>query len=149
MALGAQNLFNEQEQHILFPNRRSNSETPSSVSNFILKGDKFYDQPAAFYYKDRARLRFNVSDEFSKYFVLIKGLIEFSRPSQLKFTFTPDQKQIETDLDVIQFEELNKLFLVVYRELLKEIRFKTALKNAIEFEQRYKREGAKVYSGLF
>lgn len=149
MALGAHNLFNEREQHILFPNRKSDIETPSTVTNFILKGDKFYHQPAAFYYKDRARLRFNVTDEFSKHFVLIKGLLEFSRPSQLKFTFTQDQKQIETDLGVTQFEELNNLFLIVYRELLKEIRFKAALKKAIEFEQRYKREGAEVYSAVF
>ena len=67
----------------------------------------------------------------------------------MKFTFTPDQKQIETDLGVTQFEELNKLFLIVYREVLKEIRFKAALKKAIEFEQRYKREGAEIYSGVF
>ena len=149
MALRAQNLFNEQDHPILFPNHGNHNAKASYHLNSILKGDRFYDQPSTFYYKERARLHFAVADEFSKHFILIKGLIEFSRSSSLKFSFIADQKRIEINLEVNQFEELNQLFLTVHTEMLKEIRFKAALKKAIEFEQRYKQEAAKVYLTLF
>ncbi|MBA4053463.1 MAG: hypothetical protein C0490_02005 [Marivirga sp.] len=148
MAQTAQ-LFNEQHQDILFPNRENNNKSVSNNVAAIFNSDSFYHQPTAFYYNDRARLQFNLTDVFSTHFVLVKGLIEFSRPSTLKFKFTPDQKAIETDVPVNQFEELANLFLIVYKELHKEIRFKAALKRAIQFEQRYNQERTEVYSGVF
>jgi hypothetical protein len=147
MAQTAQ-LFTEQHNDILFPNRESNNTSVSNNLRAIFSGDSFYQHPTAFYYNDRARLQFNVTDEFFTQFILIKGLIEFSRPNTLKFKFTLDQKAIETDLPVNQFGELANLFLNIDKELNKEIRFKAALKRAIQFEQRYNQERAEVYSSV-
>lgn len=147
MAQTAQ-LFTEQHNDILFPNREHNKSVSNNLTA-IFNDDSFYHQPIAFYYNERARLQFIVTDTFSTYFILIKGLIEFSRPNTLKFNFTSDQKIIETDLSINQFEELANLFHSVHKELHKEIRFKAALKRAIQFEQRYNQERAEVYSSVF
>ena len=63
----------------------------------------------------------------------------------MKFTFTPDRRGIEIDLEVGQFDELTKLFRRVYSELKKEIRFRVALKRAIEVDREYQRERADIY----
>lgn len=144
MAHSAQTLFKEQPAHILYPTLESTRKT-SSIITFTPESDTFYIHPTSFYYKNRARLQFNVTQEFQAYFGLIKGLIEFIRSRELNFRYPANQKQMEIDLDVNQFEELHQLFRAVYTELLKEVQFRAELKKAIEFEQQYKREVAERY----
>lgn len=147
MAQPAQ-LFNEQRNDILFPNR-SNNESVSHNLAAIFSVDSFYQQPTAFYYNDRARLQFIITSEFAPHFILIKGLIEFARPNTLKFKFKTDEKHVEIDLALSQFEELMTFLPVVYLGLQKELKFKAALKKAIQFEEKYKRERDEVYSSVF
>ena len=144
MAQSAQNLYSEHPTDTLFANRENNQRT-SSIVTFAPDSESFYYHSTAFYYKNRARLHFHVTNEFVAHFGLVRGLIEFIRPGSLKFSYPSGQKKMEIDLDVDQFEELHKLFRAVHVELLKELRFKTELKKAIEFEQKYRREVAELY----
>ena len=147
MAQSAQSLFSERYENILLTSSERKSTT-SSIVTFTPDSDTFYYHHNAFYYKNRARLQFNVTNEFLSQFVLIRGLIEFIRPKHLRFTFTPDRKSMEIDLEVSEFDELNLLFRRVYSELRKEIRFKAALKRAIAFDQAYQRERAEIYQAV-
>ena len=142
MAQSAQSLFNDRYEDIVLSPSESKS---SSIVTFTPDVDTFYYHHNAFYYKERARLQFNVTNEFVSHFILIRGLIEFTRAKHLKFTFAPDIKRMEIDLEVGQFDELSQLFRTVYSELKKEIRFKIALKKAIEFDEQYKREREQIY----
>ena len=144
MAQSAQSLFSERYENIVLASSASKSTT-SSIVTFTPDSDAFYYHHNAFYYKDRAKLHFNVTNEFLSHVVLIRGLIEFTRSKELKFTFTPDRRGIEIDLEVGQFDELTKLFRRVYSELKKEIRFRVALKRAIEVDREYQRERADIY----
>lgn len=144
MAPSAQPLFKEQPSNTLYANLESTNKT-SSIITFAPDSDSFYYHSTAFYYKNRARLHFNVTNEYLAHFGLVRGLIEFIRPSQLKFNYPYSQKKMEIDLDIDQFEELHQLFRAVHVELLKELRFKNELKKAIEFEQKYRREVAELY----
>jgi hypothetical protein len=140
----AQTSFNEQPVDILYPNFKHNTKT-NSILTFTSEEDSFYYHHTAFYYKNRARLHFNVTNKFLAYYGLIKGLIAFNKPGELKFNFPAGQKLMVIDLDVNQFEALNKLFRTVYAALLKEVQFRAELKKAIAFEQRYRREVAELY----
>lgn len=128
----------------------SSSEERQVNDRFYLQSlvveDRFYHQPAAFYYKDRVRFCFTTTPEFVAHFILIKGLIEFHRSRHLRFMFDHDKKQIRADLAVTHVAALHQLLEVVYNEVLQEIRFKAALKKAILFEERYKQECAEVYT---
>ncbi|MBT1700252.1 hypothetical protein KK083_25415 [Fulvivirgaceae bacterium PWU4] len=112
----------------------------------LVTEDRFYDQPAAFYYKDQVRFCFTATPEFAAHFILIKGLVEFHRSRHLQFTFDLNKKQFEADLAVTHVGALHQLLEVVYSEVLREIRFKAALKKAILFEERYRQACAEVYT---
>jgi hypothetical protein len=147
MALTAPLLSEQQALNISQPDPSPESIKTNSGQSLLSPSfaeGQFY-KPAAFYYKNRARLYFTLTEEFSAHFGLIKGLIEFYRSRHLKFTFNPDKKLFETDLEATRFADLAKLLDIVYDQVLREIRFKAALKKAILFEQRYKLESAEVY----
>ena len=114
-------------------------------ANDLFADDWFFEKTSAFYYNDRARLYFRVTNPFVSYFALLKGLIEFTRPGFLQFVYHADQKIFEIDLPREQFSELKKLLQNVHQLLLREIQFKVNLKKAIQFEERYKREMAAIY----
>lgn len=124
----------------------ANSGENQSYLNSLFHEDQFFTPPVASYYNNRARLRFGIATEYSAYFILIKGLIEFSRSGHLRFVFNTDKKLFEIDLQINQFPDLSNLLTTVYGQTLKEIRFKAALKKAIQFEQRYRLESAEVYN---
>ena len=111
----------------------------------IFSDKQFFEMPTTFYYQNRAQLSFTITREFLPYFILIKGLIEFSRSRDLRFSFNTDTKIFDVDLEINQLGDLSSLLMLVHGLLLKEIGFKRALKKAIQFEERYKLESAAVY----
>ncbi len=146
MALAAQSI--NEHCDILFTGGEGNHLPFKNNLASVFDGESFFHEPTAFYYNDRTRLQFRVKDEFATHFVLIKGLVEFTRPATLKFKFTVIDGLIETDVDVNQFDELKSLLNLVFNELWKELKFKASLKKAIQFEERYKLERAEVYSTI-
>lgn len=118
---------------------------PALPANDLFADDWFFEKTSAFYYNERARLYFKVTTPFVSHFALLKGLIEFTRPGHLQFTYQADQKVFEIDLPRDQFSELKKLLQNVHQLVLREIQFKANLKKAIQFEERYKREMAAIY----
>jgi hypothetical protein len=143
MAQSAQLLYNDRHADILLAQFESTTKTRTLT--FTPDEDTFYFHPTASYYKNRACLHFNLTTEFLPHSVLVRGLIEFTRPKHLRFIYSADRKRMEIDLEVSQFDELTQLFRTVYSELRREIQFKAALRKAIEFEREYKRESEEVY----
>lgn len=107
---------------------------------------KFFNGPSVFNYGTRVRYHFEIDNEHTSYFALIRGLIDFSRSSELTFTFNAAAKSFEIDLEAAHNPKLESLILLVSTQLLKEIRFKTKLKEVLAFEARYLHEKAQVYA---
>lgn len=114
----------------------------SSVEN------QFYYESPAFYYKDRAKLGFRLTEKFQPYFAFIKGLIEFHRSRDLRFTFNRSEASFEIDLEIKHSGELDDFLVKIYGWLNQEIQFKATLKKIIQFENRYNREKAELYNAL-
>lgn len=124
-----------------------NQETVS-IEDLSSVENQFYYQSPAFYYKDRAKLGFRLTERFQPYFALIKGLIEFHRSRDLRFTFNRPSASFEIDLEIKHSGDLNDFLVKVYGWLNQEIQFKATLKKIIQFENRYKLEKAALYNSL-
>jgi hypothetical protein len=146
MAQSAQSLYNDRHADLILSQFEVTTRTRALT--FTPDEDTFYFHPTASYYKNRARLHFNLTNEYLPHFILIRGLIEFNRPKHLKFTYASDRKRMEIDLEVSEFDELTKLFRTVYAEVRKEIQFKTVLRKQIAFEREYRLESAAVYMAI-
>lgn len=140
---GGQSLYTHQS--VLSAVRKDVDNSRNYVNTYFT-GNELHQKPTVFYYKESARLQFAVTDSLSPHFILIKGLIEFNRSREMKFTFDRDKKAFTVDLAVAQLEELNKMISRVYELVLSELRFKAALRRAIQFEARYKAEAVQVYN---
>ena len=113
-----------------------------------LKSDiDFAGSATAFIYNNRIRFNFGVSSN-AKRFALLKGLIEFHRPKNFLFTYDTNAKQIEADVHEADYAAFRNFLVSVDQWLKNEIDFKAALKNAIEFESKYRSERAAVYATL-
>ena len=110
--------------------------------------NRLFGKVSPLYYKARVRLSFSLSEEFKKHFVLIKGLIEFNRSKDFSFEYNLAQRTFETDVDTGQLNDLQVFFENILTWLTQELRFKSALKVVLEFENRYKKAQAEAYAEL-
>jgi hypothetical protein len=97
---------------------------------------------------DRYLITFKLRNQFSHYFVLLNGLLEFSRPKSFKVsknrtdkTFRLEFSDDETDVFVSYLE-------TILEWLIKEINFRQALTALITFEKKMKEEQAILNSRL-
>lgn len=119
-----------------------------SVVTDRLSQNALFDSVSAFYYNDRAKVTFNVAGEFETDFSLIRGLIDFNRPRDLRFSFDRESKTVSTNIAMHQLGRLDEFLSFIYDELIKEKRFRKTLRAAIEFEKRYNRERDRIYAEL-
>jgi hypothetical protein len=99
-------------------------------------------------YNNRIRIILHVSDEIKQHFILVKGLIEFSRGQNFSFTYDKEAGSLQTDFNVQNAALLENFLKGIEAWLRKEIAFKKALKEVISFEEQYKRKSALVYSTI-
>jgi hypothetical protein len=107
--------------------------------------DTLFDKISTFSYNKRLRLSLGIRELYKGDFVLIRGLIEFHRTRDLKFTFDKNNRSIEADIDRVQLADLQSFLIAITTWLKKEKQFRIALKIVREFENRYKLEAASVY----
>ena len=128
-----------------------------SVSNHSTKAERivnelsdeigFADSANAFIYNNRIRFSFGTGLN-EKLFVLLKGLIEFHRPKEFLFTYDKAERNIKADIHERDYSAFKDFLANVNHWLNNELRFKSALKNALAFEARYKSEKASVYGTI-
>lgn len=127
-------------------NANSKRKTNIDLSTKSFPDDQFYQQPAIFFYRNRIRVGFELKDGFANQFGLIRGLIEFYRSHRFRFVYDRERKYIETDIDESRLHEVTQFISLIHQTFARELRFKTALQEVIQFEQRYKAEAGKLYS---
>jgi hypothetical protein len=108
----------------------------------------FIQTSQQFSYNDRIRVIFNISDEWKQHFILIKGLIEFSRGQNFSFTYDKTTGSLQTDFHVENANLLENFLKGIEAWLVKEVTFRKALKDVLAFEEHYKKRSALVYSAI-
>jgi hypothetical protein len=97
---------------------------------------------------DRYAVSFTLADKLASHFVLLRGLLEFSRPNTIKIIATPTDKTFYTEFTESQADDVVTYIETIAEWLVKEIKFKKALRALIIFEKRVKREHAILYAKM-
>ena len=101
-----------------------------------------------FSYNHRIRIILYVSDEVKQHFILIKGLIEFSRGQNFSFAYNKEAGSLQTDFHEENAALLESFLRGIEAWLVKEIAFGKALKEVISFEEQYKKKRSLIYSSI-
>jgi hypothetical protein len=140
----ADNIFIYNPKSFTFSNDSNKAE---KIVDELKSDIGFAESATAFIYNNRIRFNIGVSSN-AKRFALLRGLIEFHRPKNFLFTYDTDAKQIEADVREVDYTAFLNFLVSVNQWLKNEVDFKAALRNVIEFEKKYRSEGAAVYAAL-
>jgi hypothetical protein len=102
----------------------------------------------AIFLVNRYEITFSLSNKFAEHFVLLRGLIEFSKPKTIRITASRTDNTFH-----LSFSEGEADHFVAHLEkildwLVREIRFKKSLKALVTFEKKVKREQEILYANL-
>src|SRR5688572_7296272 len=89
-----------------------------------------------------------LTEQFASNFVLLRGLLEFSRPKDIIISSQAKDQTFEIEVLETQANYLLSYIETIIGWLIKEIKFKSALKAIISFENRVKQEQAILYSSM-
>jgi hypothetical protein len=101
-----------------------------------------------FVINERAHLNFLVSTQFKNSFGLLKGLIDFHRPSRFSFTFDRHRFSIDVIVAADEQDALSSFLKSIHSRLLDELSFKANLKKILQFESDYKSKKDFLYHSL-
>lgn len=102
----------------------------------------------SFIYNNRIQQTFSLKPSARENYALIKGLIEFSRGSEILANFDAHAKTVTLDLELTNADNLQKLFAVVDKQFTRELAFRTKLKSIIAFEANYRQKAQLLYNEL-
>jgi hypothetical protein len=98
--------------------------------------------------RKRYFITFKLNDHFAKHFVLLSGILEFSRPKDIKVSRHKIARIFEVELSEMQAGRFSSYMQTILTWLIKEIKFKESLKDLIAFEKKVKQEQAILYSSV-
>jgi hypothetical protein len=101
---------------------------------------------AALFVSNKYRVTLKLSPAFSKHFVLLRGLFEFSQPKAVVMSSFPKDQIFEVEILETQIDHVLSYIETIVTWLRREIKFKDALTAIVRFEKRVKEEQAKLYS---
>jgi hypothetical protein len=93
-------------------------------------------------------IRVKLTEQFATNFVLLRGLLEFSRPKNITISSRAKEQTFEIEVLETQVDHLLTYVQTILGWLIKEIKFKESLKAIIKFENRVKQEQAILYSNM-
>ena len=119
------------------------------IKNEIISIKSLTTSPAdGIFLLDRYAITFRLSDKFANHFVLLRGLLEFSRPKTIEITPNAIDKTFYVELSKTQADHFVTHLDTILGWLIKEIKFKESLKALITFEKKVKREQAILYANM-
>ncbi len=101
-----------------------------------------------FFKNDRLVVRFQLAHGYQNNFGLLRGLFGFTRPKNLEISSIFVDRVFELQLSANETGTITRYLEEILVSIKSEIRFKESLKTVIDFEQRVRKEQAKVYSAL-
>lgn len=128
---------------------KSNTVIDRLNKNEIIYIKSFTAAPAdGLFLHARYAITFSLKDKFATHFVLLRGLLEFSRPKTIKIMPNTISKNFYIELSENQVEHFVTYLETIVAWLMKEIKFKEALRALITFEKEVKHKQATLYANL-
>lgn len=93
-------------------------------------------------------IRFKLSNFYHDRFILLRGLLEFSRPKAISISSNTSDKTFELRVSDDQVDVVKKYLDTILSLLIKEIKFKASLNAVLKFEQSFKAQQSKLYEEL-
>ncbi len=90
-------------------------------------------------YKERLILQFSLTKQYASYFPLLRGLFGFGKLAGLTVSTNALSKTFEVEIYSGRTEKVLPYFENIFSELLKEVKFKSALKKIILVQQEVKK----------
>ena len=97
---------------------------------------------------DRYNITFTLPNKYTDHFVLLRGLLEFSRPRTIKIISSALDRSFYVEFSENQAEHFVTYLETILNSLVKEIKFKESLRALIIFEEKVKLEQAVLYANL-
>lgn len=112
----------------------------------ILEPVEFKSIPAGkIFQSDRAIIKFKLSGIYHDYFVLFRGLLEFSRPIRISVSINSSERTFELFVGTDQATAVTEYLELILKLLVQEIKFKKSLKAILRFEESVRVEQARLY----
>jgi hypothetical protein len=150
MARSAIKVSAEDNLFVYNPKSSANSNSSEKAERIVQELTSevdFIQSTNAFFYNNRVRLTITSKASLPD-FILLKGLIEFHRSRYFIFTYNKQLRTIEADLPESEFESFKSFFQSLSRWFREEQKFKSVLRNIIDFELKYKTQRNQLYSAL-
>ena len=100
-------------------------------------------------YKERLILKFSLTKQYANYFPLLRGLLGFGTLPGLKVTIDSITRTFEVEIVSGGTNNVLPYFENIFSEILKEAKFKSALKKVILIQQEVKKIQEESLDGLY
>ena len=115
----------------------------------VLEPVTFKSIPAGkIFQSDCAIVKFKLSGIYHNHFVLFRGLLEFSRPKWISFSFNNSERTFEFFVRMDQATAVTEYLDLILKLLVNEINFKKSLKSILRFEEFVRVEQSSLYREL-
>jgi hypothetical protein len=142
------NIYRTSRSTVYF-SKKENDAIDRLTKNKILTVSSIKFTPAGgILFTDHYAISFSLTDKLASHFVLLRGLLEFSRPKTMKVTADSTDKTFYTEFTESQVDDVVTYIETIAGWLVKEIRFKEALRSLIIFEKSVKRTYAELYAEM-
>ena len=94
-------------------------------------------------------LKFQLADDVASNFILLKGLFDFGNASAFTVLADRSNQTFELEIKLNDATRVVNVLETIFSWLVKEINFKSKLKEVIRWEQRIREEQALTYKNLF
>ncbi|HEY8933585.1 MAG TPA: hypothetical protein VIM65_00120 [Cyclobacteriaceae bacterium] len=108
----------------------------------------YHISPAKENKQNNVVLKFQLADDLAANFILLKGLFEFGNASAFAISADRTTQTFELEIKSTDSEHVINVLETIFNWLVKEINFKSKLKEVIRWEQRIREEQNLAYSGL-
>lgn len=98
--------------------------------------------------KEKLNLSINLTPAFTKHFILVKGLLEFHRPKEFRFSYVKENNTVAVQILSSEIAAFKKFVRFVNDLVIKELAFRKALKRVIAFEEQQKAAARNIYRDL-
>ena len=105
-------------------------------------------QAGEIFQTDLLIVKFKLSDLYRDHFVLLRGLLEFSRPIRISISSNASEKSFQLHITDDKAEIVVSYLDTIQRLFINEIKFKKSLKAVLSFERAIKHKQAKLYEEL-
>lgn len=94
----------------------------------------------------RYEIKLKLTAEYSNSFVLLRGLLEFSRPKAIRLVANTNERTFQFEISESQRDYFNSYLETIVGWLIKEIKFKETLRVIINFEEKVRKQQAVLYA---